>query len=45
MVACFLETQPIKAITEDKKASARMSGPFVPCMVTVTHHADVNIFA
>jgi hypothetical protein len=32
-------------ITEDKKTSARASGPFVPCMVTVTHHADIKVFA
>jgi hypothetical protein len=39
MAACFLETQL------DQETSARASGPFVHCMVTVTHHADINVFA
>jgi hypothetical protein len=44
MVACFLEAQSIKATLQKiRKTSARVSGLFVPYMVTVTHHGNINI--
>jgi hypothetical protein len=44
---CLFLRNPVNQshITEDTKTSAGASDPFVPCMVTVTHHADVDIFA
>jgi hypothetical protein len=47
IVPCFLETQLINQshVTEDQEVSARVSGFFVPCLVSVgvAHHANIEI--